>query len=141
MSKQLCVSLFLTSSPLLCFVSVQRFSLRVSGRRDPIRWCSAATRRLQCLCWGLSRRLVRGGVSFTVAGLMTELEATCKLFMLQEIRKYTKTSADRYINGTLIQDDECRHVIVCEGICVCVYLQCLFGHSEFSFYNREQIGM
>lgn len=52
---------------------------------------------------------------------MTELEATRKLFMLQGVRKYTKTLVDRYINGTSIQDDECRLVIVCEGICVCVF--------------------
>lgn len=52
---------------------------------------------------------------------MTELEATCKLFMLQEIRKYTKPLVDSYINGASMQDDECRHVIMCKGICVCVF--------------------
>lgn len=80
-------SFFLTSSPLLRFVGVPRFSLGVSGRREPVCRRSAAAWGLDGLSRRLSRRLVRGGVSVTAARLMAELEAACKLFMLQDTRK------------------------------------------------------
>lgn len=79
---------FLTSSLLLRFVIVHRFSLSVSGRREPVCRCSAATWGLDGLCGRLSRRLVRGGVGFTAARLMAELEAAGKLLMLQETQQY-----------------------------------------------------
>lgn len=140
MLKLLHGSHLLTSSPLLRFVIVRRFGVRVSGRREPICRCSAATWGLDGLCWRLSRRLVRGGVSFTAAWLMAELEATGKLFMLQHIRKYSNTLGDGCINDNKsLHYDERWYIRVCEGLCV--YLECLFRHSQFSFHNREQIGM
>lgn len=82
-------------------MSVRRFGLRLSGRREPICRPSAAAATaaaggLRRLCWGLSGRLARGGVSFTVAGLVTELEAAGELLMLQDTRKYETLPARVY---------------------------------------------
>lgn len=83
--------LYLTSYPLLWFVSVPRFSCWLFSGGAHV-GCStlpwprgAATERLHRLCWGLSGRLACGcgGSGFTIGRLLAQLEATGKLFMLK----------------------------------------------------------
>lgn len=80
-------NLYLTSNPLLCFVSLSRFTLWLFGGSDPI--CRSTlhcfpTGGLKCLCWGLGEKLACGCGSsgFTSGRLLAELEAAGELFML-----------------------------------------------------------
>lgn len=112
----------LTSYPVLCFVTVHRFSWWLFDpiRCSALRWSGGATTGgLQCFCWGLCRRLACGcgGSGFTIGWLFAKLEAAGELFMLEKKLKYLFEQNNR--TGYCGQY---WNLIVCVRLCVCVFL-------------------